>query len=128
MPPPKESQHAVVSKSRSVDNVGTSYQYVPPQQQQENLHKKLQRQLTLNPNSDPRLNSNRRYPGPTIPGSPGSQMSPATPTYIGHPSWDMHQHVTRIASAPDSYRHWPPQQHPQQRLVLHFMLFILLVM
>lgn len=118
VPPPKESQHTLVSKSRSVDNVGTSYHYAQPQQQQqqqENLHKKLQRQLTLNPNSDPRLTSNRRYLGPPMPGSPGGQMSPVTPSYVGHPGWDMHQHVTRIASAPDSYRPWPPQQHHQQR-------------
>lgn len=49
VPPPKEVQHAVVSKSRSVDNVG-GYQAPPV----ENLHRKLQRQLTLNPASDPR--------------------------------------------------------------------------
>ncbi|KYB26105.1 probable ribonuclease ZC3H12D isoform X1 [Tribolium castaneum] len=84
VPPPKEVQHVVVSKSRSVDNVGAA----PPQP--ENLHRKLQRQLTLNPASDPRLV--RRYVAPQ-------------PPYM---NWDMHQHVTRIASAPDSYRPWPP--------------------
>lgn len=52
VPPPKETQHPIVSKSRSVDNVGTSYQNVPVT---ENLHKKLHRQLTLNPTADPRL-------------------------------------------------------------------------
>lgn len=36
---------------------------------------------------------------------------PPTP----HSTWDMHQHVTRIASAPDSYRPWPPGAHPQHR-------------
>lgn len=51
VPPPKEIQHTVVSKSRSVDNVGSTYQ---PPTQPENLHRKLQRQLTLNPTSDPR--------------------------------------------------------------------------
>ncbi|XP_018574816.1 probable ribonuclease ZC3H12C isoform X2 [Anoplophora glabripennis] len=111
VPPPKESQHAVVSKSRSVDNVGSSYQHI---QSTENLHKKLQRQLTLNPSSDPRLA--RRY-APPISSTQSSQMTLTTPAsgYIAHPSWDMHQHVTRIASAPDSYRPWPPQQHPQHR-------------
>ncbi|KAJ8975962.1 hypothetical protein NQ317_011930 [Molorchus minor] len=112
VPPPKEPQHAVVSKSRSVDNVGSSYQHI--QQPVENLHKKLQRQLTLNPSSDPRLGT-RRY-APPVSSTQGSQMSLTTPAaYIAHPSWDMHQHVTRIASAPDSYRPWPPQQHPQHR-------------
>ncbi|KAJ8931162.1 hypothetical protein NQ314_015964 [Rhamnusium bicolor] len=111
VPPPKEPQHAVVSKSRSVDNVGSSYQHIQPTT--ENLHKKLQRQLTLNPSSDPRLA--RRYV-PPIPSTQSSQMTLNTPTaYMTHPNWDMHQHVTRIASAPDSYRPWPPQQHPQHR-------------
>ncbi|CAH1116182.1 unnamed protein product [Phaedon cochleariae] len=112
VPPPKEQQHAIVSKSRSVDNVGTSYQHIQPQ---DNLHKKLQRQLTLNPGADPRLPM--RYPGPPISSAQSSHMSlgsQGTP-YMGHHGWDMHQHVTRIASAPDSYRPWPPQQHPQQR-------------
>ncbi|VEN61774.1 unnamed protein product [Callosobruchus maculatus] len=119
VPPPKDHQssaHAVVSKSRSVDNVGCSYQMTqpPPQppQSQENLHKKLQRQLTLNPSADPRLG--RRYPTPISSGS--GQMAPmGAPGTSPYVSWDVHQHVTRIASAPDSYRPWPPQQHPQHR-------------
>ncbi|XP_074027618.1 probable ribonuclease ZC3H12C isoform X2 [Leptinotarsa decemlineata] len=113
VPPPKEPQHAIVSKSRSVDNVGSSYQPVQPQ---ENLHRKLQRQLTLNPGADPRLSM--RYGAPQISSNQSSQMALASPTpYMGHPGWDMHQHVTRIASAPDSYsyRPWPPHQHPQHR-------------
>lgn len=120
VPPPKEPQHAVVSKSRSVDNVGgltlsASYQPNPDtfpfqatpekglgtysyQATPENVHRKLQRQLTLNPGCDPRLAS-RRFaplsPGPV--GPPGS--------YLGSSGWgDVHQCVTRIASAPDSYR------------------------
>ncbi|CAG9773922.1 unnamed protein product [Ceutorhynchus assimilis] len=132
VPPPKEpQQHAIVSKSRSVDNVGvltTSHQSYQPdpfgfqttpekgpftssyqQPCGENLHRKLARQLTLNPaGNDPRLMS-RRYP------SPG---------YLGGSTWgDLHQGVTRIASAPDSYRSqasgWatsgmPTQQQDQQ--------------
>lgn len=112
IPPPKEVQHTIVSKSRSVDNVGAAYlqqqaaaqsQAQAAQTQGENLHRKLQRQLTLNPNADPRL---RRYK-PLTP-QPQQQVL----KYV--PSWDLHQNVTRIASAPDSYRPWPPvpQQHP----------------
>lgn len=100
IPPAKDntiSQHATVSKSRSVDNVGIS-NYAPTSQ--ENLHRKLQRQLTLNPASDPRLLS--RFPAPTH-------------QYLPPPNWDIHQHVTRIASAPDSYRPWPMQQQQQQQ-------------
>ncbi|XP_060521278.1 probable ribonuclease ZC3H12C isoform X2 [Cylas formicarius] len=106
VPPPKEpQQHAVVSKSRSVDNVGNvaSYQPATPES---NLHRKLQRQLTLNPGCDPRLAIARRF------ASPASSYPPPQP-----PPWnERHQHVTRIASAPDSYRGgqggWPPQQAP----------------
>ncbi|KAF7266647.1 hypothetical protein GWI33_020142 [Rhynchophorus ferrugineus] len=119
VPPPKEPQHVVVSKSRSVDNVGGltqatpyspdafSYQTTPekptlgsfPYQAStpDNLHRKLQRQLTLNPSCDVRLTS-RRF----APLSPG----PVTPHggYLSAGTWDTHQCVTRIASAPDSYR------------------------
>lgn len=106
VPPAKENQHTIVSKSRSVDNVGTSYQ-APVQP--ENLHRKLQRQLTLNPSSDPRLA--RRY----MPPVQQPQQMQAT-AYLSHPgNWELHQHVTRIASAPDSYRPWPPGTHPQHR-------------
>ncbi|KAK9888094.1 hypothetical protein WA026_000370 [Henosepilachna vigintioctopunctata] len=103
VPPPKEIQHPTVSKSQSVDNVGTSY--IQPQ---ENLHRKLQRQLTLNPNSDPRL-LNRRYISLQPSNSNPIQNTLPNP-FLNPPGWDMHQHVTRIASAPDSYRHWPPTQ------------------
>ncbi|XP_028133867.1 probable ribonuclease ZC3H12D isoform X1 [Diabrotica virgifera virgifera] len=122
IPPPKEPQHAVVSKSRSVDNVGASYIQSQPPTLQENLHKKLQRQLTLNPGADPRLGV--RYPAvppphtqPSAAGQlPGLTAAPPSSAFMNPPpGWDVHQHVTRIASAPDSYRPWPPQQHPQHR-------------
>ncbi|XP_044759825.1 probable ribonuclease ZC3H12C isoform X2 [Coccinella septempunctata] len=102
VPPPKEIQHPIVSKSQSVDNVGTSYQNM---QSQENLHRKLQRQLTLNPNSDPRLLNRRYIPVQATSSNPlqGNMPNP----FLSPTSWDMHQHVTRIASAPDSYRNWP---------------------
>ncbi|XP_050297819.1 endoribonuclease ZC3H12A-like isoform X2 [Anthonomus grandis grandis] len=122
VPPPKEPQHAVVSKSRSVDNVGLlaqspSYQPIPDAftfqntsekptlgtfayqtSSPDNLHRKLQRQLTLNPGGDARLTSVRRY----APLSP-SPLGPPT-GYLGTSGWDVHQGVTRIASAPDSCR------------------------
>ncbi|XP_022900384.2 probable ribonuclease ZC3H12D isoform X1 [Onthophagus taurus] len=110
VPPVKEQpQHVIVSKSLSVDNVGSpSYQVV----QAENLHRKLQRQLTLNPSTDPRLS--RRYT-PTPIGTIQIQSAYLTPPS----SWDVHPHVTRIASAPDSYRQWPPQPHLHQQGHMH---------
>lgn len=115
VPPPKEIQHPIVSKSQSVDNVGASYQNM---QSQENLHRKLQRQLTLNPNSDPRL-INRRYM-PVQPSNSNPLQGTLPNPFLSPTSWDMHQHVTRIASAPDSYRNWPQTQtvphRPMHRL------------
>lgn len=105
IPPPKEIQHPIVSKSQSVDNVGASYQNM---QSQENLHRKLQRQLTLNPNSDPRL-LNRRYL-PLQPSNSNPLQGTLPNPFLNPSGWDMHQHVTRIASAPDSYRNWPQTQ------------------
>lgn len=64
----------------------------------ENLHRKLQRQLTLNPSCDPRLyHIQRQHQAVT------RVMSCEPPAYTS-PS---HQHVTRIASAPPSH---PPVQ------------------
>lgn len=111
IPPTKETQHAVVSKSRSVDNVGSTYQPLAS----ENLHRKLQRQLTLNPSADPRLV--RRYIQPIQPNPPTTpiNLSQLQTPYLGPNNFEMHQHVTRIASAPDSYRPWPPSAYPQHR-------------
>nr|CAD7392192.1 unnamed protein product [Timema cristinae] len=87
-----------------------------------NLHRKLQRQLTLNPTFDPRLHRMRRYMTQAS-GQPQTiQQSQCQPTSHrpiarhgsgGGPmpaAWDqhLHQNVTRIASAPDTYRPWPP--------------------
>ncbi|XP_024945458.1 probable ribonuclease ZC3H12D isoform X2 [Cephus cinctus] len=99
-----------------------------------NMHRKLQRQLTLNPACDPRLYQLRRYPQqqqtqqqhqalqpqPVInPSHSTMQHRPLTrhasneSPYPVAMSWEHpehhHQHVTRIASAPDSYRAWPPR-------------------
>lgn len=82
VPPAKEVQHTVVSKSRSVDNVGSTYQ---PPQQTENLHRKLQRQLTLNPGADPRLV--RRYVGAPQQ-TPGMAQAQLPPQYMAHPGVD----------------------------------------
>lgn len=81
---------------------------------QDNLHRKLQRQLTLNPGGDPRLASRRFAPVSPSPVGPPSG-------YLGASGWDVHQGVTRIASAPDSYRSaqsvqaggWPGMQARQ---------------
>lgn len=79
-------QHNVVSQRLSDPESGQG-------DMSRNLHKKLERQLTLNP-YDPRLyEMGRGYIG----------QVPVDRSY-----WE-HQNVTRIASAPDSYRPVPPQ-------------------
>uniref|UniRef100_A0A182X9H7 C3H1-type domain-containing protein n=1 Tax=Anopheles quadriannulatus TaxID=34691 RepID=A0A182X9H7_ANOQN len=88
-----------------------------------NLHRKLQRQLTLNPaGCDPRIYQMQRLQqqssqqqSQTAPAQQQQQLSPhrpLAPSLSGgnRPSpptqWELHQHVTRIASAPDSTRPW----------------------
>uniref|UniRef100_A0A182NQP1 C3H1-type domain-containing protein n=1 Tax=Anopheles dirus TaxID=7168 RepID=A0A182NQP1_9DIPT len=84
-----------------------------------NLHRKLQRQLTLNPaGCDPRIYQMQRHQQPSSQQQQSSsqqQLSPhrpLAPSLSGGnrpaPSahWELHQHVTRIASAPDSTRPW----------------------
>lgn len=110
-----------------------------PEPEPANMHRKLQRQLTLNPACDPRLYQLRRYHQQQQAGQPPPQqqqqqqqsvISPPRSSMQHRPltrhasnessysvtamSWDHpdrfhHQHVTRIASAPDSYRAWPPR-------------------
>uniref|UniRef100_A0A1B0CZ28 Uncharacterized protein n=3 Tax=Phlebotomus papatasi TaxID=29031 RepID=A0A1B0CZ28_PHLPP len=110
-----------------------------------NLHRKLQRQLTLNPaGCDPRIYQIQRMGGICPPA--GQQQQQQQPAHSPHrpvaPSlsgprtqhcptqWDLHQNVTRNASAPDPARPWhggpPPasssephlwtQQQQQRRL------------
>ncbi|XP_062560792.1 probable ribonuclease ZC3H12B isoform X2 [Armigeres subalbatus] len=86
-----------------------------------NLHRKLQRQLTLNPaGCDPRIYQMQRNAGAI--GQQQQQQGPTTLQLSPHrplaPSlsggaranpgaqWDLHQNVTRIASAPDPSRPW----------------------
>ncbi|XP_006618162.1 probable ribonuclease ZC3H12C isoform X1 [Apis dorsata] len=91
----------------------------------QNKHKKLQRQLTLNPVFDPRLHQLRQYQQASQTNSL-SQQTKITSTiqhraltrhssnesaYRVGLNWERsegqcHQHVTRIASAPDSYQAW----------------------
>uniref|UniRef100_A0A182VVW5 C3H1-type domain-containing protein n=1 Tax=Anopheles minimus TaxID=112268 RepID=A0A182VVW5_9DIPT len=88
-----------------------------------NLHRKLQRQLTLNPaGCDPRIYQMQRLqqqasqqhnpPPQTASQQQLSPHRPLAPSLSGgnRPSpptqWELHQHVTRIASAPDSTRPW----------------------
>lgn len=104
-----------------------------PEPEPVNMHRKLQRQLTLNPTSDPRLYHLRRLQT----AAPSAQTSQATASTSRHrslvrhtstessypipASWEQqpeglrHQHVTRIASAPDSYQ-WPHPPISTQRL------------
>ncbi|XP_076179138.1 zinc finger CCCH-type containing protein regnase 1 [Ptiloglossa arizonensis] len=145
-----------VIKSRSVENVtveqpinsGTHGSQVPsttssqgyrsslwttgrlnkPDVELPNPHRKLQRQLTLNPVCDPRLCQLRQYQQssqtssssqPSAITSSRAQHRPLTrhssneSPYRAAMNWDhsearqCHPHVTRIASAPDSYRAWP---------------------
>ncbi|ETN59708.1 putative ribonuclease ZC3H12C [Anopheles darlingi] len=96
-----------------------------------NLHRKLQRQLTLNPaGCDPRIYQMQRHQqqhqqSQQSQSSPQQQQQqshhsaaqlsphrPLAPSLSGgaRPSpqsqWELHQHVQRIASAPDSVRPW----------------------
>lgn len=83
-----------------------------------NLHRKLQRQLTLNPTCDPRLYHMGHYINSIA--SSNSSFNPRRNLKESSykppvPSWDPqtshHQNVTRIASAPDGYRIWPTNVH-----------------
>lgn len=107
-----------------------------PEPEPANMHRKLQRQLTLNPACDPRLYHLRRLQTPPPPAQAGQSAASTSRhhrplarhastegSYAAPPSWEhqpessLHQHVTRIASAPDSYHQWPPQSaSPSQRL------------
>ncbi|XP_038117588.1 endoribonuclease rege-1 isoform X1 [Culex quinquefasciatus] len=85
-----------------------------------NLHRKLQRQLTLNPaGCDPRIYQMQRNVGhqqQTPQHHSAVQLSPhrpLAPSLSGgarpNPAaaqWELHQNVTRIASAPDPSRPW----------------------
>ncbi|XP_034186823.1 zinc finger CCCH-type containing protein regnase 1 [Osmia lignaria lignaria] len=94
-----------------------------------NMHRKLQRQLTLNPIYDPRLRRSSQYQQASSANSPSPQSTVAPSRAQHRPltrhssyelpytvdmNWDHfegrqgHQHVTRIASAPESYQAWLP--------------------
>ncbi|KOC65387.1 putative ribonuclease ZC3H12C [Habropoda laboriosa] len=126
-----------VTKSRSAENVTVEQSInstvqgsqVSPTSSRDaeppNMHKKLQRQLTLNPIYDPRLSQLKQYQQ-TSQTSLSSQQIPITSARVPHRpltrrssnespykvgmNWDhseggqCHQHVTRIASAPASYQ------------------------
>lgn len=96
-----------------------------------NTHRKLQRQLTLNPACDPRLSQLKRNqqtsqlrtsqttssaitPSTAQQHKPltrhaSNELSHAIVETLDHPDGNSrhHQHVTRIASAPGSYPAWP---------------------
>ncbi|UYV71373.1 ZC3H12C [Cordylochernes scorpioides] len=140
--------HLTVAKRLSDPDQATA-----PAPPEENLHRKLQRQLTLNPGYDPRLVQDyaggpqrllspfqdasilrassqenlKMYLGPSAGavrkpsglaphrpvarlGSDGRLSASAVPPHL----WGDHPNVTRIASAPDSYRQWPPAARMQR--------------
>ena len=108
-------------------SMGTAGRLNKPDVEPPNMHRKLQRQLTLNPVSDPRLCQLRQYQLKSHTSSV-SQQSAVTSSGPQHrplarhssnesphragTKWDhsekrhCHQHVTRIASAPVSYQTW----------------------
>ncbi|KYN44138.1 putative ribonuclease ZC3H12C [Trachymyrmex septentrionalis] len=131
MPPTQNSQGYPSSANWLTSRVSN------PEPEPVKLHRKLQRQLTLNPACDPRLYQLRRYHQQQQIGQSSQQQQsvinssrsnmqhrPLTrlasndSSYPGtaNMNWDYsdclqphHQHVMRIASAPDSYRAWPPR-------------------
>ncbi|XP_050461273.1 endoribonuclease ZC3H12A-like isoform X1 [Cataglyphis hispanica] len=111
-----------------------------PEPEPTNMHRKLQRQLTLNPVCDPRLYQLRRHQQQqqqadqlqqSVISPPRSNMQhrpltrhasnesayPVTAMNWDHPDCFQHhhQHVMRIASAPDSYNAWLPQNSTLMR-------------
>ena len=80
-----------------------------------NLHRKLQRQLTLNPSCDPRLQMHL-LPSSSQPHHPVTRHNSGGPSGMYR---HIHQNVTRIASAPDSYRPWPPVPPPHPNRHMH---------
>ncbi|PSN54908.1 hypothetical protein C0J52_01689 [Blattella germanica] len=120
-----EQGHVAVAKRLSDPESPSAHDVGP------NLHRKLQRQLTLNPTSDPRLIQMRRqYLVPSSSQqhpthrqvtrhSSGGPSAAATPMSMGWEHRHIHQNVTRIASAPDSYRPWPPVPPPHPNRHMH---------
>ena len=88
----------------------------PPPQDQGNLHRRLERQLTINPSFDPRINKEKVSPkhsqGPPL--LDMEYMRRNLPPPLGLPPAPQddfcHQNVTRNASAPDSIRQWGSHQ------------------
>ncbi|XP_060813088.1 probable ribonuclease ZC3H12C isoform X1 [Bombus pascuorum] len=119
--PPTTSSQGYRSSCRSTGRLNK------PETEPPNIHKKLQRQLTLNPVYDPRLHQLRQYQQASQTSSLSQQTAITSSTaqhralsrhssnespYRAGMNWDRseggqcHQHVTRIASAPDSYQAW----------------------
>ncbi|RWS27847.1 uncharacterized protein B4U80_00340 [Leptotrombidium deliense] len=126
---PDESRHKLdFSVAKPYHSSETSPVDVGPA----NLHKKLQRQLTLNPNCDPRLmhmanfqskttNADERIVSPSDHSAKNVTRlrSDSTSRVMNHQIHQQplmsyltvstpHPNVTRIASAPDSHSNWPP--------------------
>ena len=88
----------------------------PPPQDPGNLHRRLERQLTINPSFDPRINKEKVSPkhSQVPPLLDMEYMRRNLPPPLGLPPAAQedygHQNVTRNASAPDSIRQWGPHQ------------------
>ena len=84
----------------------------PPQDQ--NQHRRLERQLTINPSFDPRINKEKVSPKHNPPLLDMEYMRRNLPPPLGLPPQQAddfpHQNVTRNASAPDSIRQWGSHQ------------------
>ena len=84
----------------------------PAANQETNSHRRLERQLTINPSFDPRINKPRFSKNPEFLSTAAMEyMHRNPPPPLGLPptlehTELTHQNVTRIASAPDSIRQW----------------------
>lgn len=132
--PTMPSHYGQINTNMLPSHLQQQQQQQPPSQQQDevNLHQKLRRQLSLNPTGcDPRLyriqQQHANVKSQKIPNAVGAHR-PLAPTLSGGPRphmpnhWDLHQNVTRIASAPDSSRAWqncpPPSSSSEPHLWL----------
>ena len=96
------------------------YTPLQPPPQDQNHHRRLERQLTINPSFDPRINKEKVSPkqrhstGQQPPLLDMEYMRRNLPPPLGLPPQQAedfpHQNVTRNASAPDSIRQWGSHQ------------------
>ena len=107
MNPPKSESGSLSGFSVDTSRPPPMPQWGHPLESGNNAHRKLARQLTLNPTSDPRIHG--RFIGEST-----DQFSYPPPTMIGNFSQQQQQHfaVKRNASAPEPSSQ--PRQHPSR--------------